>query len=102
VQQPEVTRTPDTPAPPEEAAFKLESEPTGADIELGGKKLGTTPFDVTVALSELPATVKLSRDGFEPKETTLTAEGPRTLSLQLKKKVKTNRPPPPLNIKTGR
>jgi serine/threonine-protein kinase len=102
VQQPEVTRTPDTPAPPEETAFKLESEPTGADIELGGKKLGTTPFDVTVALSELPATVKLSRDGFEPKETTLTAEGPRTLSLQLKKKVKTNRPPPPLNIKTGR
>ena len=102
VQQPEVTQTPDRPTA-DELAFKLETEPAGADIELEGKKLGTTPFDVTVALSDLPATVKLTREGFETKETTLTAEGPRTVSLQLKKKNKpVNRPPPPLNIKTGR
>jgi hypothetical protein len=56
-----------------------------------------------VALNELPKTLKLSRDGFESKEATLTAAGPRSLSLQLKKKVKQGlRQPPPLQIKTGR
>lgn len=86
----------------EALAFKLESEPAGAEVELGGRRLGVTPFDVNLAAVELPATVKLSRDGFEPKEATLTADGPRTVSLQLKKKARPGPRPPPLNIKTGR
>jgi hypothetical protein len=96
---------PDNPQPPptaEELAFKLETEPAGADVELGGKKLGTTPHDLTLALTDLPATVKLVRDGFEPKEATLTAAGPRTVSLQLKKKSRPGPRQQPGQIKTGR
>jgi len=90
------------PPKPTALAFTLETEPAGADVELDGKRLGTTPFDFTLAEAELPATVKLSHDGFEPKQTTLTAEGPRSVSVQLKKKPKGGTRPPPLNIKTGR
>ena len=90
------------PTPPETLAFKLESEPKGASVEYLGRTLGTTPLDFELKPAELPATVKVLRDGFEPSQATLTAEGQRTVSLTLKKRGRQPKAQPQFNIKTGR
>jgi serine/threonine protein kinase len=96
----------ETPPPvvqPAQLAFRVQSEPPGAEVEYGGRRLGLTPLEVLLLRSELPAVLKVSRDGFEPQSTTVTEDSGPQLSLQLTKKRKSggnNRPD--LGIKTGR
>jgi serine/threonine protein kinase len=96
--------TPPPPDPVEQQRFALESVPSGADVEMEGRKVGITPFNVTLASSQLPASVKLYRDGYETGQTTLQPGGPFSVSVPLtKKRPKTGpRPPPVTGIKTGR
>jgi hypothetical protein len=90
---------PPKPIEPVPFDFKVESEPAGAEVEHGGKRLGVTPLAIALAKNELPTILKVSRDGFEPKELTVTdASGP-VVSLQLVKKKKSGPAP---HIKTNR
>jgi hypothetical protein len=75
---------------------KVETDPIGAEVEQSGKKLGVTPLELALVL---PATLKLSHDGFEPKEIKVTEAGGVTEKLVKRKKVVGNRPP---DIKTNR
>ncbi len=89
-------------AGPEKLTFKIDSEPSGADVELGGKRVGSTPLELAYAKGELPLQLRVSHDGFEPRDLNLTEGSQRLLSAQLvKRKVKPvgNKPP---EIKTNR
>jgi hypothetical protein len=85
----------------EKLKFRVESDPSGADVERNGSRVGTTPLEFAAEAKELPATLKLSHDGFEPKETTVTAATGPLVSLQLTKK-KVAGFKPPQGIKTNR
>jgi len=73
------------PPPPAMVAFTLQTEPPGAEVELDGEKKGLTPLDVKLEKAKLPLVAKLTRDGFEPTQTTLNESEP-LVSLTLKKK----------------
>ncbi|MEW5741020.1 MAG: serine/threonine-protein kinase [Myxococcota bacterium] len=101
---PAVTPTDVKPPPvvePKPVEVRVESEPSGADVELAGEKVGQTPYSSQVVAAKLPLAVKVSREGYEAQEGRLTAEAP-TMTVELKKKAK----PPPVgknpNIKTSR
>ncbi len=91
------------PTQPTKKLVSVTSDPAGADIELNGERVGQTPMDLSFDPSKLPASLSLSRDGFEGQKLAITeATGP-TLALTLKKKVKSNGTVrPPDNIKTQR
>lgn len=64
----------------------IESEPAGALIELAGSRVGKTPFEASIERVKLPVAVRLSAEGYEAAEATLTdMTGPK-LILALKKK----------------
>jgi serine/threonine-protein kinase len=87
---PEVTPPPVV-VPP--LVVRIESEPAGAAIQLAGVSVGQTPFEARVEKVKLPVALRLSADGYEPAEATLTDMTGPSLSLVLKKKapvVKTN------------
>jgi serine/threonine-protein kinase len=101
---PTATPVPQVQAPPQGAspalALKVETEPPGAAVEIAGVPRGMTPLDVSLERASLPALLKVSREGFELVQTTLTADAGPTLSLQLKKKREAAKKQ--LEIKTGR
>jgi serine/threonine-protein kinase len=104
-EQPKPTPVADvTPPPALPLVVRIESEPPGASIELGGAKVGQTPFEARVEKAKLPLALKLSADGYEPTEATLTDVTGPTLSLALKKKPAVVRPSGGKNpdIKTSR
>lgn len=106
VQQPPVVKLVDPPTPPPvepvRLAFKISSDPAGAEVENGGKKLGVTPLDVAFVKSELPLQLKLSHEGFEPRELNVTETSERELSQALvRRKAKPAGNKPPV-IKTNR
>jgi hypothetical protein len=72
--------------PIEPLKLRVESDPIGADVEQNGNRVGVTPIDLSLERARLPATLKVSRDGFEPKETIVTEASPPLVSLQLTKK----------------
>ena len=72
---------------------RIESEPAGASIELAGARVGQTPFEARVEKVKLPVAVRVSADGYEPAEATLTDMTGESLSLVLKKKVAVVRTP---------
>jgi hypothetical protein len=76
----------ETPPPPAPLVVQINSEPTGASIELAGSRVGQTPFEAHVEKVKLPVAVRLSADGYEPAEATLTDMTGPTLTLALKKK----------------
>jgi hypothetical protein len=87
---PEVTPPPVV-VPP--LVVRIESEPAGAAIQLAGVSVGQTLFEARVEKVKLPVALRLSADGYEPAEATLTDMTGPSLSLVLKKKapaVKTN------------
>lgn len=88
--------------------LELRSDPAGALVDVGGKKLGMTPLSVAVPADGSRVLAKLTLDGFEPNEAMFSkADGPSlTVQLQkkkpLSKKETGKKPPPNLGIKTGR
>ncbi|MCC6336794.1 MAG: serine/threonine protein kinase [Myxococcales bacterium] len=86
---------------PKPVEVRVESDPAGADVELAGERVGQTPYATQVVAAKLPMAVKISRDGYEPQQGTVSAEAP-TWSVELKKKA--GRPPTGKspNIKTSR
>jgi serine/threonine-protein kinase len=81
-----------TPPPAQPLVVRIESDPPGAKIELAGTHVGQTPFEARVEKVKLPVALKLSADGYEPLEASLTDMTGPTLSLSLKKKVAVVRP----------
>ncbi len=92
-------------AEPAKVTFKIDSDPSGADVELAGRRVGSTPIELAYAVAELPLQLRVSREGFEPKDLNLTEVGERLLSAQLVKKKVAKAPPvgnKPPDIKTNR
>ncbi len=82
--------------------FSIVSEPPGSDVELAGKRVGSTPLELAYRKTELPLQVRVLREGFEPMHFNLTATSERQLSAQLvKRKVKPMVSKPP-DIKINR
>jgi serine/threonine protein kinase len=79
----------DTTPPPavEPLLVHIVSEPLGANVELAGSRVGQTPFDARVEKVKLPVALRLSAEGYESAEATLTDMTGPNLSLSLKKKV---------------
>ena len=82
----------EVPLPPQPLVVRIESDPSGASLELGGSRVGQTPFEARVEKVKLPLPIRLSADGYEPTEASLTDMTGPTLSLSLKKKVAVVRP----------
>ncbi|MEW6435313.1 MAG: serine/threonine-protein kinase [Myxococcota bacterium] len=82
VEPPEVKPPAEAPKPIE---LRIESDPPGADVELAGEKVGQTPYTTSVPPEKLPMAVKLTRDGYEPQQGSLTASAP-SWTVELKKK----------------
>jgi serine/threonine-protein kinase len=76
-----------TPPPPQKPlAVRIESEPSGASVQLAGVTVGQTPFPANVEKVKLPVAVRVTADGYEPAEAMLTDMTGENLSLVLKKK----------------
>jgi serine/threonine-protein kinase len=93
-----------TPTPPLEV--RIESEPPGAQVELAGLTVGQTPYKASIERAKLPVAVRLTLDGYEAAQASLTDMTGDTLALTLKKKPAPVKPtgPPTKNpdIKTTR
>lgn len=65
------------------AKLSIASTPPGADIEIDGAFLGSTPSDVTV--KDGPRVVKITKRGFKPYERTIQAQpnGVQRLTIEL-------------------
>ncbi len=72
----------------EPLVLALTSEPEGAEVEIGGEKKGLTPLEVRLEVAKLPTLLKLSYDGYEVHQSTLTASVGPSLTIELKKKPK--------------
>jgi serine/threonine-protein kinase len=81
----------------------LESEPSGATLEIAGRKEGTTPYTAKVDRARLPVPVKVTLEGYEPQDYELTAETGPSRKVTLKKvAVRPTTPRPDNTIKTTR
>jgi hypothetical protein len=97
--KPPPVEPPPKPVEPATVAIKVDSDPVGAEVvDPSGKKLGVTPLELALVL---PATLKLSHDGFETKELKVTDASGTVFSEKLvkRKKVVGNSAP---GIKTNR
>ena len=66
---PEVVKVPEkvvAPTPPPPARVSLTSAPSGADVKLGGKILGTTPFATDQLAANTVVTLDIEKTGFQP------------------------------------
>jgi hypothetical protein len=69
-------------------AIRLESDPSGATIELeDGTELGPTPFDWLVAPSETPIKITFKKDGYEPRTREVTPRVATSLLVDLPRAV---------------
>ncbi|MFT3711749.1 MAG: serine/threonine-protein kinase [Archangium sp.] len=81
-----------TPAPAP-LVFRIESDPTGATVELAGVNVGKTPFTANIEKVKLPVAVRLSLEGYENRDETLTDMTGSVLAVPLKKKPVVVKPP---------
>lgn len=86
----------------EYVTYTLGSEPSEAEVELAGDKRGLTPIELKVEKNKLPVLLKVSRDGYEPFQTTLTDSTDPAVTVTLKKKPTVKIGPKPSDIKTTR
>ena len=86
----------------EYVTYSLTSEPAQAEVELAGDKRGLTPIDLKVEKNKLPVLLKVSHDGYEPFQTTLTDSTDPAVTVTLKKKATVKVGPKPSDIKTTR
>ncbi|MBN1206690.1 MAG: serine/threonine protein kinase [Myxococcaceae bacterium] len=111
--QPAQEKLPDPPPPPPEpqkVELVLNSEPTGATVQLNGQPLGVTPVKLPLAPDAAPVSVTLSLEGYAPATRQVSAANAPTLLVELERRAATNgkpgkKPPPvtsPLDIKRGR
>ena len=82
----EPTKQPEPPPTPAPREFRIESEPSGATVELAGVRVGNTPFAARIEAAKLPVAVRISADGYETADAQLTDMSGATLTLSLKKK----------------
>ncbi len=90
-----VVVVPVEPTPPPVVAplvVRIESEPPGATVELAGVSVGQTPFEARVEKVKLPVALRLSAEGYEPTDATLTDMTSTSLSFALKKKATAPKP----------
>lgn len=76
----------ETPPVVQPLVVRIDSEPSGVNVELAGTRVGQTPFEARVEKVKLPVAVRLSADGYESAEATLTDMTGPSLWLTLKKK----------------
>ena len=68
--------------------FKIMSDPEGADVTRGGKKVGTTPMTVEVAADADPSIYRIQLEGYEPEAVQVDpGSAKRTLVVALTKDV---------------
>jgi hypothetical protein len=72
------TAVPERPPEPATVAIEVRSAPAGASIVVGGKRVGTTPATVAIAL---PASIVVTRAGYRPSR--LLAERPGPIDVRL-------------------
>jgi eukaryotic-like serine/threonine-protein kinase len=96
---------PPPPREPQRLALRVMSEPLGAKVLVDGEPRGATPVHLALTPAELPVTVALRLEGYEPVSRKVSAEdGPEVL-VKLTPKPEPRPPPPPrrpLDIKMGR
>ena len=88
----------------ETMVLSLQSEPSGAEVEIGGEKKGLTPLEVRLELAKLPTLLRLTAEGYEAFQQTLSESTETALTLTLKKKARAaaQPAPAPLPIKSNR
>jgi hypothetical protein len=90
---------PERPPEPATVAVEIRSAPAGASIVIGGKRVGTTPATVAVAL---PASIVVTRAGYRPSR--LFAERPGPIHVRLvpvRTPSRPTRPAPPARPAAG-
>jgi serine/threonine-protein kinase len=91
----------ETPSPAPATDVELDSNPSGAQVQIEGNTVGVTPLKIS--LKDNKAELQVSHAGFEPQQVTLTAkDAPRTVIQLSKKRAKPKVSSPALGIKTGR
>lgn len=104
--RPPVGVDPPAPVEPARVSVALDSTPSGAEVRLGDRVLGTTPIVVPLAASEEAVALSFSRDGYLPQTVSvIPAEGVTVPSVRLRPRRTGTRPQgadgPALPIKTG-
>ncbi|WP_224363528.1 serine/threonine protein kinase [Hyalangium versicolor] len=110
--QPGDPKPPETKPEPRKVELALDTQPTGASVQLDGQPLGVTPLKLSLAPDAPPASVTLSLEGYSPATRQVSAANAPTLLVELERRAtNTVKPPlkkptPPsnssLNIKKGR
>ena len=77
---------------PAPLAITVSSEPSGADVELAGQRVGVTPMPLVIERTNLPAVLRVTREGYEAQSTTITEASGSAQSLTLEKKKIVKRP----------
>ena len=73
--------------PETEVAFEIRSEPSGADVRIGGERRGITPLTIWLERASVPVELEVELDGHRPHRTTLApAEGGATLDIPLRRR----------------
>jgi TonB family protein len=100
---PPAAETPPVALRPGVVRFRVDSLPSGAQVRLKGKNLGTTPFvlDLPAApdgdLTTLEVTLRL--DGYQPQDISAAGYGPEVVLLQKLAKLGEARAAPPVVVK---
>jgi eukaryotic-like serine/threonine-protein kinase len=103
------------PLPPQLAVAQtvrilLDTTPSGAQVEVGGRELGVTPVEYLAPTDQLPVEAVFTLLGHEPERATLTATSGPAISVELRRRrppspapgPKPRPPPSPLEIKQDR
>jgi hypothetical protein len=79
----------------------VDSDPHGAAVLVGGKPIGTTPFDERVTAGGPGRVYTLRKDGYEPATVTLATarDGAERIVLKKRPPAKPPAPPPTLGDK---
>jgi hypothetical protein len=89
---------------PAPIGVELTSAPTGAEVRMGDRSLGTTPIVVPLPVSEEPVQLTFSRAGYlEQRVSVIATEGVTVPLVRLRPRRTGTRPHdgPALPIKTG-
>ncbi len=80
---PEVEREPTRPVSQERVTVTIDSTPSGADVWVGARHLGTTPLELESPSSGEAFDVELKKPGYAPKVVTVVPDANTELSVEL-------------------